>query len=200
MTDGKPTLAPHVINNSWGCPSEEGCESDELYPAIQALYKAGILVVASAGNDGPGCSTIQSAPAQHSDVTLSVGAHNHRDGKIASFSSRGPSKFDGAIGPHVTAPGVSIRSAIPGNEYDGTLWSGTSMAGPHVAGLVALLWSANPALIGQIDETKRLIQSTADAKSSDQMCGGVAGARIPNNTFGHGAINAFKAVMKAKGV
>jgi subtilisin family serine protease len=145
--DARPEYAPHVINNSWGCPKSELCEGDEIIPALEAMNKAGIMVVVSAGNEGPGCSTIQDPPAHHTDLTFSVGAHNHRDNKIAFFSSRGPSSFDGGVGPDVTAPGVSVYSAIPGNQYQGTMWSGTSMAGPHVVGQVALMWSANKAAI-----------------------------------------------------
>src|SRR5690606_10163963 len=95
MVDGNPAMAPHVINNSWGCPPEEGCTGDEILPALQAMKAAGIMVVVSAGNDGPGCGTIQSPPAIHSALSFSVGAYNHRgSGSIATFSSRGPSSFD----------------------------------------------------------------------------------------------------------
>ena len=139
MTDGDPVKAPHVINNSWGCPPEEGCEGSEMIGVLEAMAKAGIMVVVSAGNAGPDCETINDQPATITEFTLSVGAHNHRNGKIADFSSRGPSKLDGGLGPDLTAPGVAVRSAIPGNKYDGSFWSGTSMAGPHVVGAVALL-------------------------------------------------------------
>lgn len=195
---GDPSKAPNVINNSWGCPAEEGCQGQEFLPALQALKAAGILVVASAGNDGPDCSTLQNAPAHHSAVTLSVGAVDHRaNNEIASFSSRGPSKLDGGIGPDVSAPGVSIRSSVPGGKYEQALWSGTSMAGPHVAGEVALLWSAQPGLIGKVDETTALIQRTSLAKTSTENCGGAPGSRIPNNTYGWGVIDAFRAVTQA---
>ena len=86
-----------------------------------------------------------------------MGAYDHRSEKIAGFSSRGPSSFDGEIGPDIVAPGVRIRSAVPGGGYQGGFWSGTSMAGPHVAGVVALVWAAQPELIGKIDETAELI-------------------------------------------
>lgn len=196
MTDGRPELAPHVINNSWGCPKEELCEGDVLLDILRTMKAAGIFVVVSAGNSGPSCSTIDDTPAWHSADTFAVGAYNHRNNKIAGFSSRGPSKFDGAVGPDVAAPGVSVRSAIPGGGYEGGMWSGTSMAGPHVAGLVALMWSANPDLIGQIDETISLIQSTADPELSDACMSGDSTA-VPNNTFGYGRINAYKAVKAA---
>lgn len=198
LTDGKPEFAPHVINNSWGCPAEEGCEGREMVPALNAMEKAGIMTVVSAGNDGPGCSTIKDQPATITDLTFTVGAINHRNNKIASFSSRGPSKTDGGIGPDITAPGVSIRSSIPGGGYEGGMWSGTSMAGPHVAGAVALIWSAQPKLIGKIAETVDLLRSTATPITTSENCGGVSGTSIPNNTYGYGNLNVYEAVKKAK--
>lgn len=197
MTDGKPELAPHVINNSWGCDDSEGCQGDEMVDVLAATKAAGIVTVVSAGNDGSSCSTIKSQPATVSPYTLSVGAHDHRSGNIASFSSRGPSTLDNEIGPDVTAPGVSIRSAVPGNRYESFQWSGTSMAGPHVAGQVALLISAQKQLAGNVAAIFDLIRSTATAKTSTQTCGGVSGSKVPNNTFGYGHINAYDATKKA---
>lgn len=193
MTEGDPSRAPHVINNSWGCPPSEGCQGDEILPALEAMAKAGIMVVASAGNEGPACSTIQDPPAYHTGSTLSVGAFNHRTGKIANFSSRGPSTFDNQVGPDLVAPGVSIRSSVPGNKY-GSGWNGTSMASPHVAGAVALLWSAEPSLIGKISETIEILRETSDRKKSTQTCGNVSGSDVPNNVFGYGSLNIYNAV------
>lgn len=193
FTEGKPEMAADVINNSWGCNAEETCQGDEMKVVLENLKAAGILVVASAGNEGPGCSTIASTPAHHTDSTLSVGAANHTDGSIAYFSSRGPSAFDGGIGPDVTAPGTNIRSATPGNNYEGG-WQGTSMAGPHVVGQVALMWSANPKLRGQVDLTMDIIKKTARPKTTTQSCGGVAGSAMPNNTYGFGNIDVLASV------
>jgi len=194
---GDPTKAPNVINNSWGCPASENCEGNEFAPVLEALYRAGIMVVVSAGNAGSACGTINDQPATHSRWTFSVGAHNHRTGSIASFSSRGPSTLDGEIGPDLTAPGVDVRSTIPGDGYAGSMWSGTSMAGPHVAGAVALLWSAQPSLVGKVEETVALLESTAVGKTTTQACGEVPGTDIPNNTFGFGHLNIKAAVEKA---
>ncbi len=195
MTDGNPAKAPHIINNSWGCPEEEGCSADEIEPSLKAMKAAGILVVASAGNDGPGCGTIQDPPAWHSALTLSVGAHDHRREEIADFSSRGPSKMDGEIGPDVVAPGVSIRSSVPGKLYAGGYkWSGTSMAGPHVAGAAALLWSIHPELIGNISDTTKILKNSAVEKTTNERCGGVDGSLIPNNTYGMGVIDITRAI------
>lgn len=200
MMDGDPTKAAHIINNSWGCPEEEGCSADEIAPSLAAMKAAGILVIVSAGNEGPGCSTIKDPPAWHSALTLSVGAYDHRKNTIADFSSRGPSKIDGEIGPDVVAPGVAIRSSVPGKKYaGGFMWSGTSMAGPHVAGAAALLWSVRPELIGDIVKTTEILKATGIAKTTQENCGDVAGTTIPNNTFGMGFIDIMKAINMAAG-
>lgn len=189
--DGRPEFAPHVMNNSWGCPTSEGCKGDEMAAVLQTMYQAGIMVIASAGNEGSGCGSIGAPPAYHSELTFSVGATNNQM-NIASFSSRGPSTFDKAIGPDIVAPGVNIRSAVPGNKYSSM--SGTSMSGPHVVGVVALLWSANKNLIGRIAETAEVLRKTATPLKSSQTCGGIPGSQTPNNTFGYGMINAFAAI------
>lgn len=90
-----------------------------------------------------------------------------------------------------------MRSAVSSGGYAETGWSGTSMAGPHVVGLVALLWSADPSLIGKIEETEALIKEKADPKMSSQTCGGVSGSARPNNTYGYGLGNAYE-VVKAR--
>jgi subtilisin family serine protease len=195
--DGDPKRAPHVINNSWGCPADEGCSGKEILPAIHALFQAGIVVVASAGNDGPGCSTINAQPATDSPDTLSVGAFDHKSGAIAGFSSRGPSTLDGVLGPDVSAPGVNIRSSVPGGGFQGG-WSGTSMAGPHVVGEVALLLSADPSLRGKAADVTAIVTSTTQPKTTTESCGGVAGSARPNNTFGWGTIDAYAAVASRK--
>ena len=198
QVDGKPEMAPHVINNSWGCDGSEGCSGTEMVQLVKNVEAAGIMVVVSAGNDGSSCGTITTQPATISDATLSVGAYNHRTGAIASFSSRGPSKLDGNVGPDVTAPGVSIRSSVKNGTYQSSFWSGTSMAGPHVAGEVALLWSAVPSLRGNIAATTEIIERSAKPTTSTQSCGGVSGSTIPNNTFGWGVIDAYAAVQAGR--
>jgi serine protease AprX len=109
------------------------------------------------------------------------------------------STYDHKIGPDVSAPGVNIRSSVRSGGFAETGWSGTSMAGPHLVGLVALLWSADPTLIGKIDETEAVIKATAEPKTGTQTCGGVAGTAIPNNTFGSGLANAYEAVKSRRG-
>jgi subtilisin family serine protease len=160
LADGDPRRAAHVLNNSWGCPWEhEGCDPPSLLPAVQALRAAGIFVVASAGNEGPACGTV-AAPLAIYDEAVSVGAVDQAN-DLAIFSSAGPVLVDGSspIKPDIVAPGVRILSAYPGNTY--SIADGTSMAGPHVAGVVALMWSANPDLIGDIERTEQILLETA---------------------------------------
>ncbi len=188
-----PTKAPHVINNSWGCTTSEGCTDPTILQTIvENTVAAGIVVVVSAGNDGSGCSSIFDPPAIY-DASLTVGATDSTD-SIAGFSSRGPVTVDGSgrLKPDVSAPGVSVRSCVPGNGY--ATWDGTSMAGPHVAGEVALLLSAAPSLKGQVSAVKTIVEQTSVPETSSQTCGGVPGTQIPNNTFGWGRINAYQAV------
>ncbi|MFN0152398.1 MAG: S8 family serine peptidase [bacterium] len=191
-----PSKAPHVINNSWMCEPVEGCTDVEiLRPAVENLRAAGVMVVASAGNDGQGCSTIWYPPAIY-DATFTVGATKNND-TAASFSSRGPVTVDGSnrIKPDIGAPGVGIRSSTLNGTY--ATWDGTSMAGPHVAGLVALLVSANPALAGNVDLIEQIIRDSAVPRTAAQTCGGTPGTEIPNNTFGYGRIDAYAAYTRA---
>jgi serine protease AprX len=194
QTEGDPSKAAHVINNSWGCPSSEGCEGSEFIPVLESLKAAGIMVVAAAGNAGSSCGSINDGPAHHTDLVFSVGAVDHRNDRIAGFSSRGPSSFDNGVGPDLSAPGVSVRSASKGGGYVGNGWSGTSMASPHVAGAVALLWSADASLIGDIDATSDLLRGTSEGQTSSQSCAGRSGQQVPNNTFGHGIMNVYDSV------
>jgi subtilisin family serine protease len=71
------------------------------------------------------------------------------------------------------------------------------MAAPHVAGTVALMWSANPKLKGLVDETAKILKQTAVATTSKLSCGGVSGGAVPNNVFGYGRLDAYAAVKKA---
>ncbi len=193
-----PSLAPHVINNSWGCPKIEGCDSSNwhiLEMAVNNLRQAGIVVVVSAGNDGPACNTIAVAPAFF-EGSFSVGATAMND-TIVGFSSRGPVLVDGSnrIKPDVTAPGLNVLSSTRGGNYGFS--SGTSMAGPHVVGLVALMISANPQLAGQVEIIEDIIEQTAVPKTTDQNCGNESGTEVPNNTYGYGRIDALAAVNVA---
>lgn len=186
-----PDLAPDVINNSWSCPPGEGCSTDSLRTVIENIRAAGILVVVSAGNSGQACSTVTDPPAIY-EASFSVGATDSGD-QIASFSSRGPVTADGSgrRKPNVSAPGVGVRSSIPTNSY--ASMQGTSMAGPHVAGLAALLISTDPSLRGQIDQLEDLIEQNAVPLTSPQGCGGDTPTQVPNNTYGWGRVDAWSA-------
>lgn len=181
-----PSKAPHAINNSWLCPPSEGCtDPNVLQTVVENTRAAGIMVVASAGNDGSGCSSIN-APAAIYDASFTVGATNNSD-IIASFSSRGPVTVDGSnrLKPDISAPGVSVRSSIPGTGY--TFLSGTSMAGPHVAGMTGLLVSAAHCWAGEIETLEEHMIDAALGRTTTQNCGG-SGQNIPNNTYGYGAL------------
>jgi len=188
-----PSRAPHVINNSWVCPPEEGCAVNTLRTVVENTRAAGIVVVGGAGNEGSFCSTVADPPAIYG-ASLSVGAIDCND-SIAWFSARGPVIVDGSgrLKPDVVAPGVSVRSSV--NDGDYRSFSGTSMAGPHAAGLVALLLSARPDLIGRVDEIEALVRAEAHPLTSSQTCGELPGTSVPNHTFGHGRIDALEVLL-----
>lgn len=193
-----PALSPHVINNSWGCPAMEGCNPSNfevLETAVNNLKQSGIVVVVSAGNDGPDCATIQN-PASIFESSFTVGALDQAD-TLIWFSSRGVVNADGSsrMKPNVVAPGTFVTSSIRGDNY--ATWAGTSMAGPHVAGLVALLISAQPELSGDVDRIESIIEQTAITHTMDAVCNGASGLDVPNPFYGYGAVNALNAVNYA---
>jgi subtilisin family serine protease len=196
LADGDPALAPDVVNNSWTCPPEEGCDTDTLREAVEALRSAGIVPVFSAGNYGSGgCGTVHYPPAVY-DAAFSVGAFGVGD-VIASFSSRGPVVADssGRLKPDVAAPGVSVRSSNSRGGYSNS--GGTSSAAPHVAGQVALMISASSQLRGRVDDIEEIIIHTTESRVAPYPCGGEDPGVVPNNTWGHGIIDADYAVQAA---
>jgi serine protease AprX len=203
-----------VITNSWGATSDSGTAFDPSHPinvATKKCYDRGIVVVFSAGNSGPGESTI-SGNYKKAPWVITVAAGD-KQGKLASFSSRGEMNRGGAFQldgkvwswedrPTVTSPGVDIIStrvispipalaATKDAEYIETAYlpyyttmSGTSMAAPHLAGIVALLLEVDPSL--SPDEVKMILQKTA--------------TNIPGNEsweVGAGYVNAYAAVDMA---
>lgn len=178
-TSADCSKAPDVVNNSWGSANPV---NDLLRPAIQRLRAAGIAPVFAAGNPDAGPGSI-GAPGNAPEA-ITVGATDRED-EIAYFSGRGPSFYPGEQKPELSAPGLNVFSSIYSTDYYSA--SGTSMAAPHVAGLVALLVSAD-LRDGRrdltVDEIERLmIYSARDL-----------GKPGPDNDYGYGRIDAFGAV------
>lgn len=198
--DGNPGTVddvPDVCQNSWGVDGRFAGYTDcdnRWNAAIQGLEAASCVVTFSAGNEGPGASTHRSPAnvAIDSVTFFAIGAVDASTTDtipplpIASFSSRGPSDCNGQIKPEVAAPGVSVYSSIPGGGYS-SAFSGTSMAGPHVAGIVGLMRSANP------DVDVRTIKSILMRTARDQDAAG------NDNTSGFGLVDAYQAVLQVMG-
>lgn len=179
---GPGCVPPDVVNNSWGryVGSAPNFRAD-----VQAIRAAGIFAAFAAGNEGSDSATIN-APASYPE-SFSVGAVT-ADDIIANFSSRGPSTWFGSnlVKPEVSAPGVNVRSSMPGGAYGET--DGTSMAAPHVAGVSALMLQANPGLT--VVQLESVIKQTAKP----------LGSTTPNNDYGWGRIDAYAAVASVANV
>ncbi|MGG1572904.1 S8 family serine peptidase [Fictibacillus sp. NRS-1165] len=178
-----PEKAPDVVNNSWG----GGPGIDDWYrQMVQNWRAAEIFPEFSAGNTtltNPGGPGSVANPANYPE-SFATGATDINN-KLASFSLRGPSPYGGIMKPEISAPGVNIRSSIPGNNYEGG-WNGTSMAGPHVSAVVALLRQANSSLT--VDQIETILKETAAPLTDTDY------PESPNNGYGHGLVNAFDAV------
>lgn len=193
-----PGKRPDVIDNSYGCPPSEGCTSTSLHDVILQVRAAGIFMSVSAGNSGPSCSSIADPPGLELQV-FTVGAVDSA-GNMASFSSRGPITVNGtpALKPDLVAPGVGVRSSynLPPGSYASL--SGTSMAAPHVAGAVALLWSAFPTLRRDINATETLLRQSAKPDPVTQACGSTPAGAQPNNTSGYGVLDVLAAYNRLR--
>ncbi|MCP4584190.1 MAG: S8 family serine peptidase [candidate division Zixibacteria bacterium] len=193
--DGNPSTTwdvPHVCSNSWGVVTAHGyppCD-ETFWSYLDACEAAGTVIVFAAGNEGTSGLRRPGDRATDDYRTFSVAAvdGNTPSWPIASFSSRGPTYCAPgggvAIKPDISAPGVSVRSCYPGSGY--VSMSGTSMATPHVAGVVALICEANPNL--SVNEIKQIIFDTAyDLGSAGE-----------DNNYGWGMIDAYEAVLRAQ--
>jgi len=176
----RPDLRPNVVTNSWG---DDECWNTDSWLITQAWIDAGIMPSFANGNAGPAVGTVGS-PGGY-PFLIGVGALNASNLTIASFSSRGPSCYGGVLKPDVMAPGVNVRSSFPGNTY-GSI-SGTSMATPHVSGVMALILDANPSL--NYTDVMGIMTRTAYFQGS-------WGTR-PNNNYGWGLVQADAAVNMA---
>jgi len=182
--DGDPNTTddvPDVILNSWGIPKGLFAPCDETFhTVIDNVEAAGIVTIFAAGNEGPDPSTMRN-PADRASTPINnfaVGAvDNNR--VIAGFSSRGPSSCDPTeIKPEVVAPGIAVRSSNKGGGY--TSMTGTSMAAPYIAGLVALMRQYNPD--ASVDQIKNaLLQSCTDLGDYGE-----------DNAYGYGLPDAAK--------
>ena len=187
-----PTKRPHVMNNSWGCPlAGELCPREVMKTIVDNSAASGIFVEASAGNDGSACGTVQDPPGIYASA-FSTGAISGSTNALQSFSSRGSVTSDGSgrMKPDLSAPGASVRSSLRTSDTAYGTMSGTSMAGPHVVGTVALLWSARSKLVRDIPRTEWLLTRSANpavtVASNAAGCGGIAS--VPNNHFGWGRV------------
>ncbi len=188
---GDPSKSPDITTNSWSCPASEGCSALTLQAGVEAQRDAGIMMVVAAQNSGPSCSTVNDPPGLY-EAAYTVGALNTGTDTIASFSSRGPITADGSnrMKPDISAPGTSTRSASNGSDTSYASLSGTSMATPHVAGAVALLWSERPSLRHNIAMTRAVLNDSAFHINSTAC----SSSGSPNNTYGYGRLDVLAAV------
>jgi subtilisin family serine protease len=182
--DPTSTAYPQVVSCSWGMDlQQDGMDISNFLPyelALQAWVNGGIIPVFAAGNAGTNPNGVPGGLPE----AIAVGAIAQGD-VSAYFSSLGPNMW--RIGqlvltfskPDISAPGVGITSAFPGNQY--VTWDGTSMATPHVTGTIALMLQANPKLA--YADVKQILELNSDLKL--------------DNTFGYGIDNAYNAVMAA---
>ncbi|MGE6625165.1 S8 family serine peptidase [Bacillus pumilus] len=177
-----PEQAPDVVNNSWG----GGPGLDDWYKdVVNAWRAADIFPEFSAGNTdlfNPGGEGSIANPANYQEV-FATGATD-QDNKLGSFSLQGPSPY-GVMKPDIAAPGVNIRSSIPGKGYEGG-WNGTSMAGPHVSAVVALLRQVQSDL--SVEEIEHILINTAKPLTDQQF------PESPNNGYGAGLVDAREAI------
>ncbi|HLF17145.1 MAG TPA: S8 family serine peptidase, partial [Candidatus Thermoplasmatota archaeon] len=198
QTGGADILSLSLGGQEGGIGLVNDLLQDDLEAAIQEAIDAGVVVIASAGNDGPDNLDI-STPANIPDV-IAVGAIQ-RGGVVWTNSSRGDDagnpcrtfpplptvgRCDPSKKPELVAPGVDILSAWTGNGF--AVATGTSQATPFVTAVVAILLEDHPALRGREDvlSLKRALMETARP---------VAGQREPHDdAAGYGIVQADAAL------
>lgn len=182
--DSETNDAPQLVSNSWGGRQGNMEQEQAMWNLVKTWRSLNIVPVFAAGNSGPWPKTI-GTPGGYPH-SFAVGATNGSD-KAAYFSSRGPIKWEDVeyTKPDISAPGVGVLSAKPGGGYQ--KMSGTSMACPHVAGLIALMLQANPGL--SVKEVEDILKQT----SVDLGKNGV------DNTYGHGRADIKSAIDTIKG-
>lgn len=206
-----PDLRPHIVNNSWGDSTPCPYALDPWFKGVVASWQAaGIYPVFSNGNASNcglsvGALNTVGNPARYGEVT-GVGATSHNSGVYQSYSLWGPTDDADTINPlgypylkpQVVAPGSSIVSAysIYGDQFYAAM-TGTSMAAPHVAGLVALMWEAAPCLIGDYAATETLLMQTANPVPVATNYGNEPLGNVVNYATGWGEIDALAAVQAA---
>ncbi len=162
-----------VSSNSWG----GGGYSQSFFNAIEASKSVGHLFVAAAGNGGYNNDTTPSYPASYTNDNVIAVAATDNDDRRASFSQYGATSVD------LGAPGVNVYSTYIGSSY--RYLSGTSMATPHVSGVVAAIYGQNSNwTYSQV--RSRLLSTTRPVSALSGRCvtGGVANLRnaiIDNN-------------------
>jgi len=189
-------LPAHVVSMSWGAYNYYG---NELLPAVKNMLIMNIIPVAAIGNGGPGTTD---NPGNIWGV-FGIGATDIYD-NVAWFSGGAvvywpnppvdwpfydtyPSVY---VKPDFSAPGVFIVSSVPGGWYEA--WSGTSMATPHVAGIVALILQVTDWLYYSYPDTPETVYEILVNTSIDY---GDPGQDI---RYGWGLVNAYNAVLKAE--
>lgn len=178
--DGNPETndGPRLINNSWG---SNDSTNKTFWVAVENWVAAGILPVYAAGNNGMWGGKVGTPAAfPHS---WAVAATTEAD-TLAYFSSQGPIAWDGVplMKPDVAAPGDKIISCAIGGGLVSN--SGTSMACPHVAGVAALMYQADPTLT--VEQVRLIAEETAKD----------LGAAGKDGKFGSGLVDSYKIVEK----
>ncbi|MBO4208952.1 S8 family serine peptidase [Micromonospora echinofusca] len=179
----RPDLAPDVVNNSWGWDNLD--EPAWYSPVVESWVAAGIFPVFASGNEGVTPCGSTGSPGQDLSA-YSVGAFDATN-TIADFSSSGPGQ-NGDLKPNIAAPGVAVNSTY-GDGY--AALEGTSMATPHVAGAVALIWAARPHLEGDVAATRALLDDGA-VDVTDTRCGGTTD---DNNIWGEGRLDVYASIV-----